>query len=274
MPATHEERQAQARKARAATATCEGHTRDGSPCGQPAILGRRYCRLHGGKALAGIAHPMYKDGAHIGQREKYRTPREGIAESPAVALHRYRTHLPDHLQVTIETASTDPDIHSLSQEIALSDMTLSDLLRRRYEYGDPGKGWQTLTTLWRQLQASQKQGDIYAMRKAFDAIGPLMEQMQSASHLDAEIREQTRLVASLRMQEHKRIVDLQSHIPPEAFLAVLKRQQLEMRRLCFEYLDAPMAEKLLLAIREAYVRIDIRGLVGVNQPRDVTPHSA
>lgn len=220
--------------------------------------------MHGGTQPAGIAHYRYTTGQYVGES----------ALNTAKKDHRYREYLPQTIQQAIEQASTDPDIHSLHEQIALADGMLNDLLRRRYECGDPGKGWKDLTFHWRQLQACQATGDIPGMHAAFAAIGPLIERMQSATTLDSDIREQQRLLADLTLREHKRLVDLQSHIPPEAFVQVLKRQQVELRRCILEHCEQGQAEALLYAIREAYIRIDIRAIVGAHPVVDITPIEA
>ena len=254
------------------TRKCQGKKRNGDACPNPAKIGRDFCRFHGGNIPVGIASPQYKTGAYVGKRQHQRA----LAQIPPQDRHRYRHHLPDYLQQTIETASTDPDIHSLHQEIALTDGLLTDLLRRRFAYGDPGKGWLELTQHWRALESHQQTGNVKGVAKEFSDIGPLLERMAQATALDAEIREQTRLLADLRIREHKRLVDLQSHIPPDAFKMVLRRQQLELRRILYEYCDTDMAERILLQIREAYMRIDLRGLVGATATTpaiDVTPQA-
>jgi len=41
---------------------CGSKTRCGAPCRNLAVRGMKRCRMHGGKSLAGIAHPNYKHG--------------------------------------------------------------------------------------------------------------------------------------------------------------------------------------------------------------------
>lgn len=42
---------------------CGAKTRAGTPCQRPPMPNGR-CNLHGGKSLAGVAHPGFKDGRH------------------------------------------------------------------------------------------------------------------------------------------------------------------------------------------------------------------
>ena len=241
---------------------CIGTTRQGTACKRNANKGRRYCNKHGGRALAGISHPAYKDGQHVGAREKRNRNRYPAA--------------PQDWQETIEHATMDETIHSLEQEIALAEVMLNDLLRRQWEYGDPGKGWTTITNHWRLLQEAQSIGDIKAVQKQFATIGPLLERLQSAHMLDGEIREQLRLVAHLRMQEHKRLQELRTHIPLEGYISYLKEVQLAARRVALSLLDHPTAETFLSQWRIEVAALDVRRFVGAVAPApqpliDVTP---
>lgn len=243
---------------------CQGNKRNGDRCRRPAKVGRRYCDLHGGNSKAGIAHYAYKTGEFVGIREKR-----------AAKRNRYSNAPPDWQQ-TLERATTDPDIHSLEQEIALAETMLNDMLRRQYEYGDPGKGWTTLTNHWRLLQAAQSLGDIPRVQAEFTHIGPLLERMQHAHMLDSEIREQLRLVAQLRMQEHKRLQELRNHIPLDGYISYLKEVQLAARRVALSLLDHTLAETYLAQWRTEVQALDVRQFVGALAPRqqtliDVTP---
>ena len=260
----HEKRASAGALGHAGSKKCQGKKRDGGSCGAPAIVGRRYCYYHGGKSKAGIAHYAYKDGATVGIREKR-----------AAKRNRYDNAPPDWQQ-TLEQATTDPDIHSLEQEIALAETMLNDMLRRQYEYGDPGKGWTTLTNHWRLLQAAQVLGDTVRVQAEFTTIGPLLERMQHAHMLDSEIREQLRLVAQLRMQEHKRLQELRNHIPLDGYISYLKEVQLAARRVALSLLDHTLAETYLAQWRTEVQALDVRQFVGALAPRqqtliDVTP---
>jgi glucans biosynthesis protein len=41
---------------------CGAKTRLSTPCQKPALVGKKRCRLHGGKSLSGAAHPNFKHG--------------------------------------------------------------------------------------------------------------------------------------------------------------------------------------------------------------------
>ena len=246
-------------KGYAASKKCMGKKRDGGVCRKPAVTGRDFCDMHGGHARAGISNPQYKNGSRVGERARKRYPAA-----------------PPDWQATIERAGHDAEIHSLEQEIALAEVMLNDLLRRQWEYGDPGKGWTTITNHWRLLQEAQSIGDIKAVQKQFATIGPLLERLQSAHMLDGEIREQLRLVAHLRMQEHKRLQELRTHIPLEGYVSYLKEVQLAARRVALSLFDHSTAETFLSQWRIEVAALDVRRFVGAVAPApqpliDVTP---
>jgi hypothetical protein len=65
---------------------CSGHRQDGQPCGQPAMLGQRVCRKHGGKAPQAMAAAK----ARMAQEEARRlaqTLGEPVETDPVEALH-------------------------------------------------------------------------------------------------------------------------------------------------------------------------------------------
>ena len=80
----HGQRTAALRRARDAP-RCAARTRTGSLCQAPACVGRRRCRMHGGRALAGAAHPGYVHG------EATRTERRERAQLAALVRACRRT---------------------------------------------------------------------------------------------------------------------------------------------------------------------------------------
>lgn len=82
---------------------CGAKTRSGKPCKRGPVPGRKRCKLHGGASLAGPLSPSFKHGRH----SKYMP--KGMAE-------RY------------EEALRDPNLTSLTAEIALTDLRVGDLL--------------------------------------------------------------------------------------------------------------------------------------------------
>jgi hypothetical protein len=97
-------------------------------CRKYPLRGRDRCRLHGGKSLAGLAHPRPTAG---GRYSKY---------LPSALLERYRG------------AMADPDALSLRDELALLDARITVLMERCRDgdRADQDKGWRQIFKLWMQ----------------------------------------------------------------------------------------------------------------------------
>ena len=190
------------------TKKCAGTRRNGEPCGQPAMIGREHCKLHGGKAARGIANPMYgkvkpHTGTLPGQNSKY---------------------IPSKLAADYRKAQRDPERLSLLHEISTWTAREQELLKRLQPH-DPGQGWAQVDTAWQQMEqakaaldTAQASKDIPGMRQAYHQFQGALEQGRkgiTSARLDyglwKEIQDVHRMLASLRTQEHKRLMDLQRY---------------------------------------------------------------
>ena len=86
--------------------------RSGQPCRNKPVTGRTVCRMHGGKSRRGIAHPNYQTG-------------------------RYAKDLPPHLAKEFTANLESETLTSLREDLALSDIRISELLERLEENGEP-----------------------------------------------------------------------------------------------------------------------------------------
>lgn len=111
---------------------CGAKTRSGGQCKQPALLNGR-CRFHGGKSLSGPAHPNFKHG----RRSKY---------FPGRLLERY------------QEALADPNLISLSDDVALVEARI-DELSRQIGGRHPEVLWKTLEGINQRLQTSIRERD-------------------------------------------------------------------------------------------------------------------
>jgi hypothetical protein len=125
---------------------CGAHARrTGKPCQQPAMANGR-CRLHGGKALAGIAHPNYKDG----MQSKF----PGLPISLAEAYERGRT---------------DPELLNLTDDIALLYARLGELIGK-IEIEDAEQRWKMLNEQIKLFEDARARKDGYGYGQALQAI--------------------------------------------------------------------------------------------------------
>jgi hypothetical protein len=173
---------------------CGAKKKDGTPCRMSPMPNGR-CRLHGGKSLAGIASPLFKDG-------------------------RYSRFLPARLGPRYDEARADGELLALREDIALTDARLGDLLSR-VDTGESG-------ALWRSLMAARE--DLLARRKAGDTVGQIaalnqIVELIAEGHADyrawgevaAVLDQRRRLVES----ERKRLVEMQQMISSERMMVLL-----------------------------------------------------
>lgn len=169
--------------------------RTGQRCGAQAITGRKVCRHHGGKSLAGPAHPNWVDGG--------------------------RSHvLPKRLMADYQASLADSDKLVLNKEIALIDARMADLLRR-VDSGESGQLWALLRQTWREYEAARKANDTIGLVQAITTLGEII----TRGHHDAMAwTEVTGLVERRRKlveSERKRLVEAQQVVAVEQAAALL-----------------------------------------------------
>ena len=99
---------------------CGAKTRKGTLCENPAMPNGR-CRMHSGKAKAGIEHPNFKTG-------------------------RFSKHLPTGIAELYENSLSDRDLTEHRESIALVDALLADRLDKLYR-GESVDFWKVLRSL-------------------------------------------------------------------------------------------------------------------------------
>lgn len=127
---------------------CQGKNKAGLPCGKRAMVGRDFCRNHGGRALAGPDHPNLRHG-------------------------RYSKYLPERLAERAAVAASDPNLVSLRDELALLDALTQEALGQM----DAGGGaalWYDLQRHWRTFERAMASGDLQAMRAAVAEVSEVI----------------------------------------------------------------------------------------------------
>lgn len=117
---------------------CKGHRKDGTPCRRPPSRGKNVCNSHGAKSKAGAESPAFKHG-------------------------RYSSALPDRLLERYRNAVEDPELLDLTQQIAVMDARLHELLGR-VDSGESGAIWKAMKAAYKDWQAEKrkKNGDPQA----------------------------------------------------------------------------------------------------------------
>lgn len=128
---------------------CGAKTRSGGQCQQPAMRNGR-CRLHGGKALSGIAAPAFIHGRHT----KY---------MPKGMLEKYQEYV------------SDPALLALNTEVAIADARISELIER-LDAG--GGGADAVKAVVKAFDLASDAAEEVARDPDFETIGRLKETMQ------------------------------------------------------------------------------------------------
>jgi len=151
--------------------------------------------MHGGKSLAGIASPTFKDG-------------------------RYSRFLPARLGPRYQEARADGELLALREDIALTDARLSDLLSR-VDTGESGGLWRSLMAARDELLACRQASDIKGQMAALNLIMELITQdhadYRAWGEVAAVLDQRRRLVES----ERKRLVEMQQMISSERMMVLL-----------------------------------------------------
>jgi hypothetical protein len=168
------------------------------------MVGKTVCRLHGGKSLAGLAHPSLRHG-------------------------RYSKDLPARLVARYEDARTDPQLASVREEIGLVEARLHELLQR-LDDGDPGPQWGKLAQAWKAYRRAVEVGDDLT---AMAAQTLLDEGLEAGAHeclLWQEVSKKIEQLRQWRQTEHRRLVEMEQLITAErahvllgALLAVMQQ---------------------------------------------------
>lgn len=118
--------------------------RTGQRCNGKAVTGRTTCRMHGGTAPIGAAHPNTKHG-------------------------RRSKHLPTRLRAAYDQAKDDPELYHLDDELALVDARITELAAQ-LDIGSGGSLWFDLSEAWAEFERTRKLPDDIRGPRMADAL--------------------------------------------------------------------------------------------------------
>lgn len=167
---------------------CGAKRKNGEPCQQWGMANGR-CRLHGGNARRGLAHPGLKHG-------------------------RYSKDVPTRFSEMLATSLTDPDLLNLSEEIALETMRTRDLLRR-VDSGESGALWNDLRKAWSELRAAQRAKDTIGVNTIMTEIETLIGRGTDDAAVWREIGSSMDRRRKLVDTERRRRIDMQTMMTAE-----------------------------------------------------------
>lgn len=184
---------------------CGAHCRTtGEPCRRPPLAGRTRCRIHGGTALTGAAHPNYRHGQDT------------------------RLALPAPLRDLALAGMADPELLSLREDIALWDRHLADLYAK-LGTGESGAAWKGLREAadsYRKLAGSGTQLESDALAAVLTSIETGSDDSAVYEEIRIANEHRERLVAS----ERRRQVELGQYILAKDAHVLLNRLADTVRR--------------------------------------------
>lgn len=178
---------------------CGAKNRRGEPCGNTAIFENGRCRMHGGRAPVGVLNPNTKHG-------------------------RYSKAIPKRLADAFSYSVDDPALLELTQEIALIDSRVGELLERIEKFNaDGGENWAELLKHWDKLTIAARVGDGRQQAVQAEIIGRIIErgnnEFAAWDQLIRLLNERRKLSES----ERKRRIDAKSMIPMETVYLIISR---------------------------------------------------
>ena len=201
----------------------------GKQCRRRAVKGKRVCTVHGGLTPGGIASPNYKHG-------------------------RYSKYLPARLLDRYELAVTDPELLNLSEEIALLDSRISDVLKG-VDSGESGKLWREMGKLRAQFLAAQRAQDQAGMQDALigllEAVGRGHADFEAWSEVVDLLERRRRLVES----EQKRRMAMHLLVKVEDAVGSMEAIADAVRSAVLEHVDdGAVRRRILGAVQSALDR--------------------
>lgn len=127
---------------------CGGKTKKGTPCKETRLYPNGRCRKHGGPTPNGPASPHYKTG-------------------------KWSDYAPEHLIDRYQQWRSDPQLLNLSDDIALTDARISDLLSR-VDTGESGAMWKVLRRLNAEAIAALRSGSAAEAAYALTELNRLI----------------------------------------------------------------------------------------------------
>ncbi len=198
-------------------AECGANKRKGGTCRSTVVYPNGRCKLHGGKALAGIASPTFRTG-------------------------RYSKHLPAHLSADYEAAKADPELVECRDELALVDSRLGQLAQR-LQSGKDADLWASLSFNFTNLAAGmdsllsaiEVEGEEAetALRETTEALEACRSVVNEVRASESTWREMYAVLEQRRKlveTESKRLKDMQQMITVERAMTLIAALADSVRR--------------------------------------------
>lgn len=169
------------------------------PCAQPA-LENGACRLHGGLSLAGAAHPNFRHGGRS----------------------KYLQYMHGKLAEKYQAATTDPDLISLSAELALTEARIADVLEQM-DFTASRARWSAAAQALEQLQAAAKAGRAVDVAAASDRLQQVLRAGAADSDAGAQLSDLTDLKRRLAEGQARIVRDTHQMLSMNQLLTIISQ---------------------------------------------------
>lgn len=226
-------------------ARCLGTSRkSGIRCKSPAMTGRKFCRLHGGKRpLPGLTHPNYKYGL-------------------------YSSALPNNLAETAARSASDPNILMLNEAIGALDSRLVQLMKGLSDDEAGRRAWSEMRQLVEALEEYIDQENTTMKNRTFRQMYNLLESQFRESSIWEEIYSGFEIRRRLVETETKRREKAANIMHADQAMVFMHQVVVAIRRhvIDFRTLEAIANDLTMIAHRQG---IDASPLDGIDHPDDL-----
>lgn len=181
---------------------CGAKTRDGTPCLNPKVKGRKRCRMHGGKTLVGPDSATYKHG---------RTSIIGL--------------LKPNLRAHADQVIANPNRLDMAEPLALLQANLAEAVSEWSAGGGAG-AWIKAGELVEQYRREVRKGDtasIPHMQSLNDELHDLVLTERGAQFARQEVRDTVESIRKVGETERRRRVAERSMVTQEFLIAFASR---------------------------------------------------
>lgn len=161
--------------------------------------------------------------------------------SPNYRHGKYSRDLPSRYAADYQAALSDPDIHALSHEIGIIEARYRALLRRS-ETSDLGHAWLMLQTVWDAYRDATEPEEVL---KARHAVEKIIRRGAQDYLLWQSLQETTKLLSTLRYQEHKRVLDLRTVMTEQQMEQALRFIETALYEAVMAHVDKELGRRIL-----------------------------
>lgn len=198
-------------------------------CKKDAVPGFEVCHIHGGKSLTGFAHPNFKTG-------------------------RYSKDLLTEMAVRVEEARGNPELLSVSDDIALLEARIAEVLTQ-LGTGESGATWLALKRRMDEFQTALTRGDMAGMHEHFQAMRTLVREGSGTALAWQELRRLEEVRCKLVQTEMKTLQGLQQMMTIQQHLLLVSAQTDAVVQAVKAHADPTTGRKILMDVQAEFTRL-------------------